>query len=80
MKNVTTATLAKYIGVSQPFIVQIKQGVRRFSPKKAREISLMTGLPLERLLFAEGHEIYRSLSLAYSYNEQGQEPKKESQQ
>lgn len=70
MKNVTTATLAKYIGVSQPFIVQIKQGSRRFSPKKAREISLMTGLPLERLLFAEGHEIYRSLSLAYSYHEQ----------
>ena len=67
MKNVTSTELARFIGVAQPFLSQVRHGVRRFSSKKALEISRLTGIPVERLLFAEGHEIYRSLAVAYSY-------------
>jgi transcriptional regulator with XRE-family HTH domain len=65
MKKITLTTIAKFSGVSIPFMWQVKNGRKRFSSQKARDISEKTGIPLEQLLFADGGKIYQSLCVSY---------------
>lgn len=63
-------SVAEFIGVSVTFLCEIKHGRRRFSAKKAKNISQRTGLPLEQVLFSNGAEIYRALCLAYGMHKE----------
>lgn len=62
MEQINLIDLAKMIKVSAPYLSQIRHDRRKFSSKKAREISQRTGVPIEILLFASGYEIYSALA------------------
>lgn len=70
MEKITQTAVAAYIGITGAYLCDIKRGKRRFSPKKAQEISRKTGISLEQLLFADGVNIYKALCLAYGMHKE----------
>lgn len=75
MKTITLTNMARFLGVSVPFLSEVAHGKKRFSSRRARNISDMTGIPLEHLLFADGDKIIHSLRVAYTLQRQTSEGK-----
>lgn len=74
MKTIKLVSMAKFLDISPAFLCQVKYGKRRFSSKKAKQISERTGIPLEKLLFSEGDKIYKALSFCFAtQDEEGQQ-------
>ena len=65
MKKIKQKDIASYLNVSDSFICEIKQGLKRFSRKKAEIISEKTGIPFEMLMLARGEKLYKVLVISY---------------
>lgn len=68
MATIKLNQVAKYLEVSAPFLCGVRKGNKAFSKQKARSISEKTGIPIEKMLFANGDDLYRALVLAYTLN------------
>ncbi|WP_310601460.1 hypothetical protein [Desulfobulbus sp.] len=66
--------MAEYLGVSAPFLCEVRKGKKAFSKQKARLISEKTGISLEKVLFADGESLYHALTLAYTAALEEQNP------
>jgi transcriptional regulator with XRE-family HTH domain len=47
----TEKELAQLLGISQPYVNQLKRGERRPTPELAAKIEAVTGIPFRALLF-----------------------------
>ena len=65
MKHANLTEVARSLGISAPFLCEIRKGKKSFSKHTARRVSESTGIPLEKVLFADGESLYRELERAY---------------
>jgi transcriptional regulator with XRE-family HTH domain len=47
--------LARILGITQPYVNQLKRGQRRPAPRLARKIEAVTGISFRSLLLVEGN-------------------------
>ena len=66
MKKINQKEIAKYVGVSQQIICDIKKKRRTFGKQNAIRISKLTEIPFKRLTFENGEELLDKLRSAYS--------------
>lgn len=66
MEKIRQREIARYLGVSEPFLSEIKLNRKGFSKHKAKELSELTGIDFEDFMLADGAVIYRKLLFAYS--------------
>ncbi len=52
-RGYTAKDVAERLGISQPFLSQLKNGVRRARPKTAKLLAARSGLPIEVFLDPE---------------------------
>ena len=52
--------LARLLGITQPYVNQLKRGQRQPSPRLAYKIEAVTGIPFRSLLLSEGNGNHQS--------------------
>jgi transcriptional regulator with XRE-family HTH domain len=65
MDNITQKQVAQMCGVTEGFLSQYRSGNRYFSKKRARRLSVKTGIPFDVLAFQNGETSYKALVFAY---------------
>ena len=66
MKTINQNEIAGWLGVSAPFLSEIKHGVKGLSKSNAYRIAELTGISFERLMFSTGEQLFKMLAMAYT--------------
>lgn len=69
MKNIKQYQVAKFIGVSTPFVSLLRSGKKGLSKRRAEKLSLAYDVSFKRLMLAKGEKLYQMLIFAYQQNE-----------